>query len=252
MKRLMFSILIMPLLFGTGVAQAAKCKYEKTKRDPVTNEKVTMTKWDRVTNGMMDLHAQGFVSGISVVDQKYLGLKLNTTDYFAVPGWYRAGYSTRAEKKIFEDRLQKHKAHLKKDSVVFPAGSVLRITMEDRSVVELTANSEARSVGGITMPNKEYKRKGFGGFLKMAAASAADADKVVSPHFRVDAEFVIRYDLDDEIMALLTTKRAINMRVEARDDYYYLGARDTTQNLAWGRGSNDNIQNALNCAAGNK
>ena len=68
----------------------------------------------------------------------------------------------------------------------------------------------------------------------------------------MDAEFVVRYALDEEILAVLSNKPAINMRVEARDDYYYLGARDTTQNLAWGNGANSKVQEALNCAASKK
>jgi hypothetical protein len=252
MKTLIFAVLSIPMLLGTGVVHAAKCKYEKTKRDPVTNEKIIQTKWARVTNGMMDVHAQGFVSGVSIVDQKFLAIKLSTTDYSEVPEWYNNRYKTKAEKNAHKDRQNKWKSHLKKDLVAFPAGSVLRITMEDRSVVELATSSEVRSVGGLTMPNKEFKRKGFGGFLKMAVVDAAGADKVKSPHFRIDAEFVMRYALDDETMALLSNKNAINMRVESRDDYYYLGARDTTQNLAWGSGANDIVQNSLNCAASKK
>ena len=249
MKKLMFTVLSILMLLGTNVADAAKCKYEKTKRDPVTNEKIIQSKWERVTNVMMDEHAQGFVSGVSILDQKFLAIKLNTTDYFEVPGWYNNRYKTKADKKAHKDRQNQWRSHLKKEMVVFPEGSVLRITMEDRSVVEVTSDGEVRSNGGLTMPNKEFKRKGIGGFLKMAAVGAAGADKVVSPHFRIDGEFVIRYELDEEIMALLSNKPSINMRVEARDDYYYLGARDTTQNLAWGSGANDKVKDALTCAA---
>ena len=252
MKLLMFTVLSIPMLLGTSVADAARCKYEKTKRDPVTNEKIIQSKWERVTNVMMDEHAQGFVSGVSILDQKYLAIKLNTTDYFEVPDWYNNRYKTKADKKAHKERQNKWKANLQRELVFFPAGSVLRITMEDRSVVEVTSSGEVRPVGGLTMPNKEFKRKGLGGFLKMAAVSAAGADKVVSAHFRIDAESVIRYELDEETMALLSNKPAINMRVEARDDYYYLGARDTTQNLAWGSGANEKVKDALNCAASKK
>ena len=252
MKAIMLTVLSIPMLLGTGVADAARCKYEKTKRDPVTNEKVIQSKWERVTNVMMDEHAQGFVSGMSVLDQKYLAVKLNTTDYFEVPGWYNNRYKSKPDKKAHKERQNKWKTHLSKEMVVFPAGSALRITMEDRSVVEVTSSGEVRSAGGLTMPNKEFKRKGLGGFLKMAAVSAAGADKVVSPHFRLDAVFVIRYELDEETLAVLSNNPAINMRVEARDDYYYLGARDTTNNLAWGSGANDKVIDALNCAANKK
>jgi hypothetical protein len=240
MKKLTLTVLAASMLLGAHAGHAAKCKFEKGL--PVT------TKWDTITNNMMNPMTKGSVAAIFDGDrqQTHLGIRINTTEYYRPPEWYESDLK-KDDKDRYKALLKEHVAALRDDSLVIPAGSKLRITFTDRTTLTLTASQDIRTKGQVTKPNEKFKEKGFGGMMKSAAAAGMGGSAEKNPNFRVDASVVISYEMTPDDLDLLTRSPLMNMRIEARDNYYYLGTRDPDQNLAFGEKASFKVQNALNC-----
>ena len=239
MKTLIISGLVALLTVIGHPAEAAKCKYQK-------GEQVA-TKWASIVSSMMNPTTLGAVAAGLNGETVTLGVQIKTTDYYYAPDWYESELK-KDNRDQYDALLKDYTSNLKNDSVVIPVGSILRITMRDRTILELTATQDIRGKADVTRPNKEREEKGFGGFLKSVAVAATDSDIETNRNFRADARVSIYYELTPDDLDILTRKSVLNMRVEARDNYYYLGTRDNDFNLAISEKSGLKVQSALNCA----
>lgn len=244
MKKLTLAVLAASMLLGAHAGHAAKCKFEKGL--PVT------TKWDGITNNMMNPITKGSVAAVFDGDRQkiLLGVQINTTDYYRPPEWYESKLK-KDDKDQYKALLKEHVSGLRDESIVIPAGSELRVTFTDRTTLTLMTGQETRPQGQVTKPGEKRKEEGFGGFMKSAAAAGLGGEEA-NPNFRVDATVDIYYELTPEDLDLLTRAPVMNMRVEARDNYYYLGTRDTDHNLAVTKKASLKVQDALNCVLNKK
>ncbi|NIL94644.1 MAG: hypothetical protein GTO71_09425 [Woeseiaceae bacterium] len=245
MKKLTLAVFAASMLLGSHAGHAAKCKFEKGL--PVT------TKWDDITNNMMNPMTKGSVAAVFDGDRQkiLLGVQIKATEYYRPPEWYESKLK-KDDKDQYKALMKEHVSGLRDDSVVIPAGSKLRVTFTDRTTLTLLTGQEIRPQGQVTKPNEKFEEKGFGGFMKSAAAAGLGGEQETNPNFRVDATVDIFYELTPEDLELLTRAPVMNMRIEARDNYYYLGTRDTDHNLAFSKKASLKVQNALNCALNKK
>jgi hypothetical protein len=245
MKKLTLAVFAASMLLGAHAGHAAKCEFEKGL--PVT------TKWDDITNNMMNPMTKGSVAAVFDGDRQrvLLGVQIKGTEYYRPPEWYESDLK-KEDKKRYKAMVEEHESYLQNESIVIPAGSALRITFTDRTAITLTADQETRATGQVTKPNKKFEEKGFGGLLKSAAAAGMGGSTETNPNYRVDGTANIFYELTADELDLLTRSPVMNIRVEARDNYYYLGTRDTTQNLAVSEKASLRVQDALNCVLNKK
>jgi len=245
MKNLTFAVFAASILLAAPAGHAAKCKFEKGL--PVT------TKWDDISVGMTRPLTTGSVAALFDGDRQktLLGVQIKATDYYRPPEWYESKLK-KDDKDQYKALLKEHVSGLSNDSVVIPAGSELRITFTDRTTLTLVAGQDTRPQGRVTKPNEEFKEKGFGGMMKSAAVAGMGGSDEKNPNFRVDATANIFYELTPDDLDLLTRSPLMNVRVEARDNYYYLGTRDTDHNLAFSEKDSLKIQDALNCVLNKK
>lgn len=276
MNRFLIAICTAPMLFGVPLADAAVCKYQTQSVDPVSNEKFVQTKWDKVATMFSGGKSIGSIAAIARGDERYLAVKIGVIDYYPFPDELRAeAVATMNEKTLKKYRKRgavgQYKAEIKQlerppenqnyrdfldfllgESLIIPAGSTLRLTLDDNSTIMLSTTERIRERANYTQPYKEKKMKGFGGFLAKAASAALDAEtgaeSVVSPDYMVDGYISIDYLLDAEALDLLSRAAVTSLRVEARNKYYTLGTRSTQyETVRWSKKSNLKIQNALKC-----
>jgi hypothetical protein len=245
MKNLTLAVFAASMLLAAHTGHAAKCKFEKGL--PVTTE------WDGITSSMTNPLTTGSVAAVFDGDRQkvLLGVQVKTTDYYRPPEWYESKLK-KDDKDQYKALLKEHVAGLRNDSVVIPAGSELRITFTDRTTLTLVASQETRPQGQVTKPGEKFKEKGFGGMMKSAAAAGLGGSAEKNLNFRVDAKANVFYELTPDDLDLLTRSPVMNIRVEARDNYYYLGTRDTDHNLAFSEKASLKVQDALNCVLNKK
>jgi hypothetical protein len=239
MKQLILAVFTASMLLAASVGHAAKCNFEKGL--PVTTE------WDGITNDMMNPTARGAVAAVFDGDRQrvLLGVQVKTSEYYRPPEWYGSDLKKKS-------MVKEHEAYLQNEGIVIPAESELRITFVDRTTITLMTTQELRANGQVTKPNNKFEEKGFGGFLKSAVAAEMGGSSETNPNYRVDGTLNIFYELAPDELDLLTRSPIMNIRVEARDNYYYLGTRDTDHNLAVSEKASLKVQNALNCVLNKK
>lgn len=272
MNRFLIAICTAPILFGIPLADAASCKYQTQSVDPVTNEKFVQTKWDKVATMFSGGKSIGSISAIARGDERYLAVKIGVLDYYPFPDELRAeAVATMNEKTLKKYRKRgavgQYKAEIKQlegppenqnyrdfldfllgESLIIPAGSTLRLTLDDNSTLMLSTTERIRERANYTQPYKEKKMKGFGGFLAKVVEAETGAERVVSSDYMVDGYISIDYLLDTEALDLLSRAAVTSLRVEARNKYYTLGTRSTQyETVRWSKKSNLKIQNALKC-----
>jgi hypothetical protein len=198
----------------------------------------------------------GNVAVLARDDAKFLVFQLMTGDYHAMPEQFAA-----LEDPTWDPDHRDFLDTLLGDSVIFPAKSSLRLTLDDRSTVVLHTASHRRVRADYTVPgavpgargSTEKTAKKLGGFLaKALAASGAGEDgwEVVedtSPHYLVRATARLEYPLDAETEALLKRAAVISARIEARDRYYTLGRPSTQYVTTWSKKSIYKIRDAITC-----
>ena len=216
-KIILYSITALAVL-GASWARAAGCEYATETVDAATGDRTISTELVRVSS--MGSGVDGSLQGVTVGEEKFLGLRIKVRNIFPMP----------ANLDILGDRhnpmLDDFLRALERDSLVVPAGSTLRITMEDRTNVVLTTAEAFKGRGSAE------KRPSEGTWKKIA----------------ITADVKLQYPLDTEAIAALTAKTAINMRLETRDRYYSFGARYTeVQPVKWSKKSSAKFKEALNC-----
>ena len=253
--------LAVAMLCGSQYADAKGCKVKTGSVDSATGAKLVYTEYDKLVtmfnmgvdnNGARSL---GSVSVLARDDEKFLVFRLKTGDYHAMPDQFAA-----LEDPTWDPDHRDFLDTLLGDSVIFPAESSLRLTLDDRSTVVLHTANHRRIRADYTVPGAvpgaregtEKTVKKLGGFLAKALAASGkegweSVEDETSPHYLVRATARIEYPLDAETEALLKRAGVISARLEARDRYYTLGWRSTHNVTAWSDKSKYKIRDALTC-----
>jgi len=234
MKKVAQLILAALLVPCTSFAKGDVCEYFPEAANPDSNEKIIKTEWDRLSSkmGMMmgAPSTQGAVRGISRGESTFLGVQMLATSYHPIPpelGVSLESNNMITKTGIYDRRLNPFAKEIQTDALVVPAGSRLRITMEDRTTIILTTSEEVRAHGSSTRPLSSDNQ---------------------TQNFRVKAEAMLEYTLDADALAALTAKPAIHMRLESRDRYHDFGGGMTaTSSNAWSEKYNGKIQRVLGC-----
>ena len=215
-------------LAGFDSALAAGCKYQVQSTDPDTGEKTLVTKAVRVSTLMASV--TGSVQFSSVGNQTYLFAGVRAANYFPIPPELNIDLNkSDPEKEMgrYDPRLDEVLEELKASEGFVPAGSTLRITLEDRSVITLEAEKDSAG-----------RSKGW---------KPQEGDNE-GPNFMILSDIGAKYPLDDAVIKALTERKAISMRLESADRYYEFASRMNPQYpLTWGKKNGEQFQEALNC-----
>jgi hypothetical protein len=196
-------------------AKSDACEIREETVDPATQEKTIKTKWEKISHSVNYANMTvGRVSGISVGDDKYLGVRMPVTFRHVLP----ADYETKLEDTTILSNKDRYKegvawfaSELKRNPTVVPAGSKLRIILEDRTEVVLETAQDFRAAPNnfkIELHNSAYKKSAF--FLTKTTAE-------------------LRYALDADAISSLTSQPIMNMRVATGYQYITFGRA----NLVW-------------------
>ena len=277
MKKLFFVLYLVPMLFAFQAAQAASCKLQTQRVDPVTGDEFRQTEWETVASIFSAENSSGSISIVADGDKRYLAVRFDVIDYYTFPDQLRAeAVATMDEKtlKKYEKKgaEKRFKAEIKQlegppenqsyrdfldfllgESLFVPEGAALRLTLGDQSTLVLSTSERTRERANYTEPFKEKTGRGATGLFAKMASAALDAsvggETVVSPDYMIDGTISVPYLLDAEALDLLSRAAVTSMRIEGRDKYYTLGTRSTRyETLQWSAKSNGKIQDALKCA----
>ena len=233
MKKLISLLLSALLLPGFAVAESADCTIREETVDPATQEKTIKTKWEKISHSVNYANmTAGRVSGISVGDNKFLSVKIPSVFSYTFPTEFdtasghtlELGDATilKDEKKYYvmketggkvsykEAKLYYH-SKLQQTPIVVPAGSSLRITLEDRTEVVLETVQEFKAASRdvkVSLPHSKGNNSSL---------------------FRTETNLEMRYALDADAIASLTSQPIMNMRVATGFQYYTFGRA----NLVW-------------------
>jgi len=234
MKKVFLLLLPVLLLPGFALAKSDACVISEETVDPVTQEKTIKTKWEKIAHTVDYANiTKGRVSGISVGDDKFLGVRIPSILSYVFPDRFESelqGYTfelgdatvlTNKEKfyviketgqKVeYEEAKLFYLSTLQRIPIVVPAGSSLRITLEDRTEVVLKTAQEFKAA------SRDVK------------ASLPNSKNNKSSLFRVKTTLELRYALDADAIASLTSQPIMNMRLATAYQYYYFGG----SNLVW-------------------
>ena len=171
------------ILFPSGAANAAKCKFQEDSTDKFTKVRTLQTRWDPLESFFNDI---GKTSGTTL------------TSY--VSAWHESG-STRLAIRVGLSSYSKRRPpdYELIDAVVIPEGARLMVMMADKTVVTLFAKEEMRFNSKLILPNTGSN---------------------VTSEYAIDTYAFLNYPLDADTMANLTSQGATNLRVEAVDKNY--------------------------------
>ena len=217
------------ILLGCSAAHAAECKYSDQSTDPDTGVKRLATKSVNISTAMAT--SSGAVQGVSIGDDKFLAVRLNARNKYPIPPqlninlaesdqYYRTGR--------YDPRLDQVLDGLKRTTAFIPAGSTLRITLEDRSVIVLASKEDGSA------RNRGWKPQ--------------SGEQNTGPNFLLLSEASALYPLDAEMIKALTSRLAVSVRMETADRYYEFASRMNIQYpLTIGEKNGRQLQEALNC-----
>jgi hypothetical protein len=214
MKRITFSIIAMILLPAMAHAKTAECEYEPESADPLGDEKVIRTVWERIQGGIGPLANSRTIREIQASSDGgviTLGLRLTVrSQYYPIPPELDIKLEETniiTKKGKFDPRLKPYVAELQKEQFFIESGSELRITLEDRTDFVLATSEELTFFGDVTMPQW---------------------DDNTSDEYRVTFHTTTRYALDEHAIKMLSANRVAGMRMELPYGYLYLGSRGGT------------------------
>jgi hypothetical protein len=222
-------VIAIALLLGSGVAQTAECKYADRSTDPDTGAQKLASKIVTISTTMAN--NSGAVQAFSVGDDKFLTVRLRARNMFPIPPQLNINLadSDKYERTgRFDPRLDRILDHLERDTAFIPAGSTLRITLQDRSVIVLTSDkdSSARNQGWKPQSGEEN----------------------TGPNFLLLSEASALYPLDTDMIKALTSRLAVSVRMETADRYYEFASRMNIQYpLTIGEKNGRQLQEAVNC-----
>jgi len=200
-KKSVLGLVILSALFTTSAVHAAKCRFQHDSTDKFTKVRTIWTRWDPMESFFGDL-----------------GDRSMDTPAGFVSAWYEAGEISlriKIELKGLSDLAPP--TYELEDTIVVPEGARLLVMMADETIVTLYSASEERVNSGVTPPETGMN---------------------ITSSFEIEAEADIRYALDDEAIAALSSQAATNIRVEAADTQYDV----TIHKKSFG-----DIKNAIEC-----
>lgn len=228
MTRAILPLIATLMLLGPSLTVAAECKLSEESVDPDSNKKILATKMVGVSTAMATIN--GYVQGVSIGEDKFLSVGLRAKNNYPIPpelGINLAESSKREETGRYDPRLDTLLSQLENDALFVPAGSTLRITMEDRSVVVLTAYKDKRS---------------------RSVGKKPQHDGNDSSNFFIKSQVQPLYALNEDALDALTSRLAISMRMETNDRYYEFASRmNVHYPLTWGKKNGQKFQEAVNC-----
>ncbi len=276
MKQLFFVLYLAPMLFALQEAEAAACKFQAERVNPLTNETFRQTEWDTVASIFSAENSSGSISAIAHGDKTYLAVRFDVIDYYTFPEDIRAEAVAMMDEDDLKDyekmgSAKRFKAEIKQlerppenqnyrdfldfllgESLFVPEGATLRLSLADQSTLVLVNGERIRERANYTQPFKEKEGRGGSGLFAKMASVALDAsvggETVVSPDYMIDGTVSVPYLLDAEALELLSHAEVSSMRIEGRDKYYTLGTRSSRyETLQWSAKSNGKIRDALKC-----
>ena len=221
-------VLACALLLASSTVLANDCKYAIQKTDPDTGLQNLATK--RVGVSTMMATNSSAIQAVSIGGEKFLAVRLHAVNRFPVPPELNInvnGGSQQYRTGKYDVRLDDVLTQLKKDAAFVPAGSTLRITLEDRSIMVLNSDKDAWSRSSGQKPKFDGNE---------------------SPNFVIASTVSAMYRLDADAIKALTSRLAISMRMETAERYYEFASRMNVQYpLTWGKKNGQQLQEALNC-----
>ena len=220
------------MLPGITLAQASECEFRPEATDPVTNKPIIRTDWTPIKQGDgsgVSL-TRGQVQGISDGNAKYLGVKIDHSNYYTIPeelGISLEDTNMITKKGMFDPRLDPWVEELANTPVTFPTGSTLRFTLQDRTTLTIRSDEDLSFLGKVTKPTLNDN---------------------LTDKFRVAYTLTPRFALDAEAIALLSANLVVALRLELPNAFFYFGHR----NLIWddtviAKKSMATIQGVLKC-----
>lgn len=227
-KNSILGVFAMALLLGFNTVSAADCKFAVQETDPQTGKPKLATKIVTVSTAMAT--NSGAVQFVSMNDEKFVAVRLRAINHYPIPPEYKINLNDSNQYERtgkYDPRLNAMLKQLERDAQFVPAGSTLRITLEDRSVIVLEADgdSESRNSGQSPLRNGNETRN----FVIMSQVSAM-------------------YPLDADTINALTSRLPISMRMETAERYYEFASRmNIHYPLTVGKKNGQQFQEGLNC-----
>jgi hypothetical protein len=260
MKNLPGLIVIVTVLGIPGAVHAAKsaCEFSLNTVDEQTGERIIQTEFDPVITGMSfaPSEATGAISVLLTGGQKYLAIKFDAIDHFPLPDQF-ADHEDPNWDPAYRDFLDS----LLGDTAIFPAGSKVRLDLDDQTSVTLAREQHLRvrthyaEPGGSvsSRSSKTKSAKKLVGFLAKMAGEDVNTNADASRYYTVATKAILKFPIDDESADILGRAAVTGLRIEARDRYYTMGYRTARYFVGWSSKSYLKIQEAMNCVdAANK
>jgi hypothetical protein len=244
MKKVLPQLVALAICSGTASAADTSCSFFEPQTDPDTNEPIIKTKWNGVYSKMNMAMAEDMdskeeppvtgasVRGISRGDAISLGVMLSVQDYYPIPpelGVSIEDTNMIFQKGIYDDKLDPYIRELREKGLAVAAGSTVKLTFEDRTVLILESAEDVAVQGAVTRPTYGDNN---------------------SHHFRLRSEVTLEYPVDEEALKLLMAKPVANMRIETGERYYDLNTGMPGNIIAtrfWSKKSYYDIQGVLSC-----
>lgn len=187
-------MLLVASLCFVSQSHAADCSYEVDSVDKFTKVQTRQTWWDSLGRLNQEIFGdtQGYVAGMTIDDERFLGFKLTFE-------WSRKREPTPYELNT---------------AIVVPPGSPLFVLLQDESVVELIAGSDAQVRSDYVYESGKY---------------------------RVETTAIMRYLLNDESADALLAQKATDIRLVYQGGQYDMEIGDK---------SKGDIRQAVRCIAG--
>ncbi|MDH3351709.1 MAG: hypothetical protein OEM51_09180 [Gammaproteobacteria bacterium] len=222
-------VIAITLLLGSGAARAAECKYSDRSTDPATGVQKLATRPVEISTAMVS--SSGWVHAVSIGDDRFLAIKLRAKNQFPIPPQLNINLANSDQEQRtgrYDPRLNQELRRLQHETAFVPAGSTLRITLEDRSVIVLTSKEDSSA------RNKGWKPQ--------------SGSENTGPNFLLLSEVNALYPLSAEMIRALTSRLAVSVRMETADRYYEFASRMNIQYpLTIGDKNGRQLQEAVNC-----
>jgi hypothetical protein len=206
MKKIIAISIAIFLGLGSTVSSAAKCKWLADTVSYSTGEPVRWTRWVRNRAFYMGGMGYAAIAGVSEGEQKYLGLQVIAPD---------RKMATRPTKEDMDATF------------VVPAGSTLSILMADDSIFELVVPEDIIGDAGLKVEEGDA-------FDESGPKANSDGE------YTIESYAVIKFPLDADAFAALSTQKASDLRLNANGVDY---------DFSFGKKPVDKIQKVLACVA---
>lgn len=251
MKHLSRFIVMAAVLINPVVTHAAKCELSVNRVDETTGERILETKFDAVITSLSfrPSEANGSIAVRYEGGRRYLAVRFDAIDHFPLPP-HLAVHPDPSWDPTYRDFLDS----LLGDTAIFPAGSTVRLDLDDQTSVTLATEKHLRVRTHYALPGKsvsERTRSGstkkLAGFLAKVAGAGSTTSGDASRYYSVGTKATILYPIDAEAENILSRASVISLRLESRDRYYDLAYRTTREFVGWSGKSYLKIRDAMQC-----